>query len=366
MSSEPHRALLVKVLNEAHVAQDISVEGFEGIVNNITTNNYRTFTDEEIPFEGRGHNRALHLSVKCMDHIVVKVLINNGSSLNVMPKSTLDKLPFNVSYLWLSSMIVQAFDGSYRNVPFRPALDSRSRGGSFDAPPKVEVCGGRAVDHRFGEEDILVSCPSSTPYVEATEESMEMAFQSFKVVSKASIESLPVQPCSSSAPLMVARVMLGHGYEPQMGLGRNDDGMASLVEFKDNHGRFELGYKPTHANVRRSTLERRGGSMGQQQGPQVKETPLCHINESFVSASRRCEGQVTMIHDEAPQKHLNWVANIVPVPKKDGKVRMCVDYWDLNRASPKDNFPLPHIDVLVDNTTNFALFSFMDGFSGYN
>jgi len=45
---------------------------------------------------------------------------------------------------------------------------------------------------------------------------------------------------------------------------------------------------------------------------------------------------------------------------------MCVDYRDLNRASPKDNFPVPHIDVLVDNTANFALFSFMDGFSGYN
>ena len=45
-----------------------------------------------------------------------------------------------------------------------------------------------------------------------------------------------------------------------------------------------------------------------------------------------------------------WVANIVLVPKKDCKVRMCVDYQDLNRASPKDEFPLPHIDVLVDNT----------------
>ena len=45
---------------------------------------------------------------------------------------------------------------------------------------------------------------------------------------------------------------------------------------------------------------------------------------------------------------------------------MCVDYRDLNRASPKDNFPLPHIDVLVDNMANFALFSFMDGFSSYN
>ena len=55
-------------------------------------------------------------------------------------------------------------------------------------------------------------------------------------------------------------------------------------------------------------------------------------------------------------RYLEWVANIVPVPKKDGKVRMCVDYRDLNWASPKDNFPLPHIDILVDNTANFAFF----------
>ena len=49
-------------------------------------------------------------------------------------------------------------------------------------------------------------------------------------------------------------------------------------------------------------------------------------------------------------KYPQWMANIVLVPKKDGKVRMCVDYQDLNRASHKDNFLLPHIDTLVDNT----------------
>ena len=54
------------------------------------------------------------------------------------------------------------------------------------------------------------------------------------------------------------------------------------------------------------------------------------------------------------------------VPKKDGKIQMCVDHRDLKRASPKDKFPLPHIGVLVDNTTNFTLFSFMDRFLGYN
>ena len=61
-----------------------------------------------------------------------------------------------------------------------------------------------------------------------------------------------------------------------------------------------------------------------------------------------------------------WLANIVPVPKKDGKVRMCVDYRDLNKACPKDDFPLPHIDTLVDSAASSAMYSFMDGFSGYN
>ena len=61
-----------------------------------------------------------------------------------------------------------------------------------------------------------------------------------------------------------------------------------------------------------------------------------------------------------------WLANVVPILKKDGKVRMSVDFRDLNKASPKDDFPLPHIDILVDNTVGHALLSFMDGFSGYN
>lgn len=43
-----------------------------------------------------------------------------------------------------------------------------------------------------------------------------------------------------------------------------------------------------------------------------------------------------------------------------------MDYWDLNKASPKDDFLLPHIDILVDNATQKSTYSFMNGFSGYN
>ena len=61
-----------------------------------------------------------------------------------------------------------------------------------------------------------------------------------------------------------------------------------------------------------------------------------------------------------------WIANVVLIPKKDGKVQMCMDFRDLNKACPKDDFPLPHIDVLVDNIAGSALMSFIDGFLRYN
>ena len=58
--------------------------------------------------------------------------------------------------------------------------------------------------------------------------------------------------------------------------------------------------------------------------------------------------------------------NVVLVPKKNGKVRVCVDFQDLNKASPKDDFPLPHLDMLVDSTTGYSMLFFMDEFSKYN
>jgi hypothetical protein len=61
-----------------------------------------------------------------------------------------------------------------------------------------------------------------------------------------------------------------------------------------------------------------------------------------------------------------WLANVVLVKKSNGKWRMCVDFTDLNKACPKDSFPLPRIDLLVDSTSGHELLSFMDAFSGYN
>ena len=62
----------------------------------------------------------------------------------------------------------------------------------------------------------------------------------------------------------------------------------------------------------------------------------------------------------------SWLANPVLVKKSNGKWRTCVDFTDLNKACPKDNFSLPRIDQLVDTMSEHALLSFMDAYSGYN
>ncbi|KAL6340356.1 hypothetical protein AAG906_005808 [Vitis piasezkii] len=62
----------------------------------------------------------------------------------------------------------------------------------------------------------------------------------------------------------------------------------------------------------------------------------------------------------------DWLANVVVVPKKEGKWRVCVDYTNLNNACPKDSFPLPRIDQIVDSTTGQGMLSFLDAFSRYH
>ena len=67
-----------------------------------------------------------------------------------------------------------------------------------------------------------------------------------------------------------------------------------------------------------------------------------------------------------PIQHPKWLSNIVPMKKKNGQIRYCVDFRNLNKACLKDEFPLPNIDLLVDSAVGNSMFSFMDGYSGYN
>ncbi|XP_050915175.1 uncharacterized protein LOC127130153 [Lathyrus oleraceus] len=89
---------------------------FEGVVNNIATSLSLGFSDEELLAEGRNHNKALHISIECMDTVLSRVLVDIGFFLNVMPKSSFAKLTVEGLVMKSSELIVRTFDGTRRNV----------------------------------------------------------------------------------------------------------------------------------------------------------------------------------------------------------------------------------------------------------
>ncbi|CAJ2659678.1 unnamed protein product [Trifolium pratense] len=83
-------------------------------------------------------------------------------------------------------------------------------------------------------------------------------------------------------------------------------------------------------------------------------------------AAEKCVKDFLEANFISEARYTTWLSNVVLVKKSNGKWRMCCDYTDLNRACPKDSYPLPCIDRLVDNSSGFKLLSFMDAYSGYN
>jgi hypothetical protein len=64
---------------------------------------------------------------------------------------------------------------------------------------------------------------------------------------------------------------------------------------------------------------------------------------------------------------VEWVSNIVPVEKKNtGKIQICIDFHNLNKATPKDEYPMPIADMLINNAFVHRGISFLDGNAGYN
>lgn len=86
------------------------------MVTNITTSSYLGFTSEELPAKGHAHNKALHISVKCQDTILSRVLLDTGSSLNIVPETTLMKLNTKRTFMKASTLVVKVFDGLRRMV----------------------------------------------------------------------------------------------------------------------------------------------------------------------------------------------------------------------------------------------------------
>ena len=106
----------MKVLKETHVPTSATESAFEVMVSTVLATNQISFTDDELPSEGRDHALPMCIIVKCEDMIIARVLIDNGSALNVCLMSTLEHLNVDTSLIYLITMIIRAFDGTLKEV----------------------------------------------------------------------------------------------------------------------------------------------------------------------------------------------------------------------------------------------------------
>jgi hypothetical protein len=97
-----------------------------------------------------------------------------------------------------------------------------------------------------------------------------------------------------------------------------------------------------------------------------KKQRLCKMSDEKTEAAKAEVHRLLEANFIEPIAYPTWLANVVMVQKKSSKWRMCIDFTSLNKACPKDNFPLPRIDKIVDSAAGCEVMSLLDCFSGYH
>ncbi|RDY01719.1 hypothetical protein CR513_14911, partial [Mucuna pruriens] len=192
---------------------------------------------------------------------------------------------------------------------------------------RVKFIVGQQLISVMGEKELMISTHTLVEYIEGGEEALETTFQSLEIVGTT----------GAKMNQGLRRAKLGYdGTSAE----RRPDGRTQKAQKQGQIKPYLYQYFVSGGIILLEQVINLGGEEGKKEAgfdlTVVKEDEV----ESGIKNQRR-SGKAMKCK----------VANIVPVPKKDWKVQMCVNYRDLNRASPKDNFPLPHINMLVDNTT---------------
>uniref|UniRef100_A0A2N9HQK8 Integrase catalytic domain-containing protein n=1 Tax=Fagus sylvatica TaxID=28930 RepID=A0A2N9HQK8_FAGSY len=246
LASESHRKALLKVLNEAYVPEDITGPSFENMVTSILVTNQLTFSDDELPPEGRGHTKALYISVKTNDRVVSR----------------------SADRQWFNSMVVRAFDGTRREVlgeidlpveigpqvydinfqvlridsPYnlllgRPWLHTAGAVPS-SLHQKMKLIIGNQLVTILAEEPISIYNDGEIPYIDgcAPEEASFHSFEFVTVIHRVAA----VEPRLSKAGIMVAKEFVKAGFQP---------GQEGIVRWP---------MKPGGKELQRSSKERNG------------------------------------------------------------------------------------------------------------
>ncbi|KAI5443780.1 hypothetical protein KIW84_012430 [Lathyrus oleraceus] len=345
LNSEPHREALQKVLDVAYVDHDVTIEQFDSIVANITACNNLSFCDSDLSEEGRDHNLALHISMGCKEDAMSNVLVDTGSSLNVLPKSTLAKLSYQGPPMRQSGVVVKAFDGSRKTVIGEVDLPIKIGPSDFqitfqviDIHPSYSCLLGRPWIHEAGavtstlhqklkfvknkklvvvggEKALLVSHLSSFSYIDAEDE-----------------VGTPFQALSIAEPIEKRTPSFASYKDAKLAIKRGATaGLGKMVELEDNKSRAGIGYSSGVSNTQ--GLFKSGG---------------------FIHTGQDEEAAAILEEDEEDSGNFviprgicnNWVAVDIPTVIHKSKLIKPIEH---NDPTPSPNFESPVFEAEEDD-----------------
>ncbi|RDX65529.1 hypothetical protein CR513_55807, partial [Mucuna pruriens] len=353
-----------------------------------------SFDDRDMKRRATGQDEPMVISVVVVEYKIERVLIDQGSSANILYWSTVQKMQLSTDWLQECSRNLYGFVGEC--VPIKGTVELKTSFGErsdlktipvlytvMDALASYNIIIGRPTLNRLGTvvstKHLCMKFPvgrrvgsvwaDSQVAQRCYEDSLRVGkYTPACVVNALDLDLDPRGRYEHEGPHPAEDLKeIQLGFRPEqttkIGTTMNPEGEDLLVTFlKANHDVFAWsaqdmrGMDPDFM-CHRLSIEQGAKPVAQKKRKQGEEKREAVREETrkFLSTGFVREVQ-----------YPTWLANVVMVKKPSGKWRMCTDYTDLNKACPKDPYPLSSIDRLVDSIARFALLSFMDAYSGYN
>ncbi|RDX90076.1 Retrovirus-related Pol polyprotein from transposon 17.6, partial [Mucuna pruriens] len=328
-----------------------------------------SFDDRDMRGQTSGRDEPMVISVVATEYKMECVLIDQGSSANILYRSTLERmqLPADLCVPILGTVELETCFGERlvsRTIPVLYTV--------VDAPASYIIIIGRPALNRLGAivstKHLCMKFPMGRKVGSAWADTHVEKYASLDKVNALDLDLDPRSQFEREGPLPaedLKEVQLGPRQEQIMKIRttmsqKEEDMLITIL--KANYDVFAwsardmLGVDPSFM-CHQLSIDEQAKPVAQKKRKQREEK-----REAVREETRKLLSAGFVREVQYP----TWLANIVMVRKSNGKWRMCTDYTDLNKACPKDSYPLPSIDRLVDNVAGFTFLSFMDAYSGYN
>ncbi|RDX75844.1 hypothetical protein CR513_44234, partial [Mucuna pruriens] len=353
-----------------------------------------TFDDSDMRGQAASQDEPMVISMGVAGYKVERVLINQGSSANILYRSTLKKMQ-------LPSGLIQPCPGNLYGfagecVPILGTVELETRLGErsvdrtiiiqytiVDAPASYNIIVGRPALNRVGAivstRHLCMKFPvgGKVGCVWADTRTAQKCYEDSlrierpppsRIVNVLDLDLDPRSQFEREGPLPaeeLKEVMLGpeQGQTIKIGTTMNPEEEEMLkAVLRSNYDVFawssqDMPGVDSEFICHRLSVDKNARPIAQKKrkmGEEKREAAKQEIRKLIAAGFVR------------EVQYPTWLANVVMVRKANGKWRMCTDYTDLNKACPKDSYPLPGIDKLVDNVVGFTFLSFMDAYFGYN